>query len=389
MQRVVRAPIRGSWLRRAPRSPLAGRRIGSPAGLAALVALVTAAISGLRRLRPLSGRDALRARVTLSISGLCRLRALVAPAALLALLAAAPAGGLGCRCSAPRSAASESGSASASPPAAPAGGSSAAGAATGSAGSAAAPAGALRIVSLTPSATEVIAALGAAGLLVGVDDYSSFPPEVRQLPRVGSFLAPNLETIVSLKPTLVIVDDIHGQTAGALHDAGIATAASAIHALPDVKAALRSVGGRIGKAADAERVVASIDAALDRAAAQRPARRPRVLAVIDREVGGLGNLVCAGPGSWVDELLAVVGGDNVLKAASVRYPKISTEEVLRAKPDVILDLSYGARDTLTVWDRLAVPAVTAHRVHALDDPFLVAPSPRVAAALTVLARILR
>jgi len=244
-------------------------------------------------------------------------------------------------------------------------------------------------VSLTPSATEVVAALGAAGLLVGVDDYSQFPPEVTRLPKVGSFLAPNLETIVSLRPTLVIVDDVHGQAAGALNDARIATVACAIHALPDVKAALRTVAARIGRTADADRVVEGIDAALDRAAAARPARRPRVLAVIDREAGGLGNLICAGPGSWVDELLAVVGGDNVLKSAGVRYPKISAEEVLRARPDVIVDLSYAARAEITAWNRLTVPAVTSHRVRALQDAYLIAPSPRVAEALAALAAALR
>jgi iron complex transport system substrate-binding protein len=246
-----------------------------------------------------------------------------------------------------------------------------------------------RLISLTPSATEVVAALGATGQLIGVDDYSTYPPEVAGLPKVGSFLSPNLETIVGLRPGLVIVDDIHGQVAGALHDAGIATVACAIHGLPDVKAALRAVGARIGRAGDADRVIAAIDAALDLAAARPPATRPRVLAVIDREAGGLGNLVTAGPGSWVDELLAVVGGDNVLSAAGARYPKISAEEVLRARPDVILDLSYAARDSIAAWDRLAVPAVAAHRVRALTDPYLIAPSPRVAEALAALAQALR
>src|SRR5205085_1371907 len=95
-----------------------------------------------------------------------------------------------------------------------------------------------RLVSLTPSATEVVAALGATGELVGVDEYSTFPPEVTKLPKVGSFLAPNLETIVGLKPTLVIVDDVHGKAAAALHDAHVITVECAIHALPDVKNAL-------------------------------------------------------------------------------------------------------------------------------------------------------
>jgi iron complex transport system substrate-binding protein len=261
------------------------------------------------------------------------------------------------------------------------------GGATGSAGSAAPTrAPAARLISLTPSATEVVAALGATDLLVGVDDYSTFPPEVTKLPKVGSFLAPNLETIVGLRPSLVIVDDVHGQVAGALHDAGIASVACAMHDLPDVKSALRTVGARIGKAAEASKVVETIDGALARATAARPAHRPRVLAVIDREAGGLGELVAAGPGSWVDELLAVVGADNVLAAAPVRYPKISIEEVLRAKPAVILDLSYAARQSTDAWQALKLaPAPT---LIALQAPYLLAPSPRVAEALAALAQAL-
>jgi iron complex transport system substrate-binding protein len=242
-----------------------------------------------------------------------------------------------------------------------------------------------RVVSLTPSATEVVAALGATDLLVGVDDYSKYPPEVTALPKVGSFLSPNLETIVRLRPTLVIVDDIHARTAGALQEAGVTTVECAIHALPDVKSALTSVGARLGKSDKAAQVVASIDAALDEAASHKPARRPRVLAVIDREAGGLGNIVAAGPGSWLDELLAVIGAENVLAPSGVRYPKISLEEVLRTQPEIILDLSFSKTD-LAAWRDVKVPAVANNRVVALEEPFLSAPSPRVAEALAVLAK---
>lgn len=242
----------------------------------------------------------------------------------------------------------------------------------------------MRVISLTPSATEIVAALGVADQLVGVDAYSTFPPEVAALPKVGSFLTPNLEVIVSLRPTVVIVDDIHGGAAGALRDAGIRTVACSIHALPDVKHALRTVGAELGRSAEAERVLAELEAALDAAVAARPAKRPRVLAVIDRESGGLGNLVAAGPGSWVDELLAIAGGENVLAASGVRYPKISMEEVLRAQPEVILDLSAAARDEITAWQAADVPAVKAGRVRGLTEPYLSAPSPRVKQALETL-----
>jgi iron complex transport system substrate-binding protein len=249
-----------------------------------------------------------------------------------------------------------------------------------------------RIVSLTPSATEVIAALDATSLLVGVDDYSKYPPEVAQLPKIGSFLQPNLEAIVRLRPTLVIVDDIHATTARGLSDAGIATVECPMHALPDVRAALHTLGTRLHRTAQADRAIAQIDAAIDSARAQRPAHAPRVLLVIDREAGGLGGLVAAGPGSWLDELLAIVGGNNAVVDADARYPKLGLEHILRAQPDVIIDISYSAKQGADAWLGLAVPAVAGHHVVALDPdvyPFLAGPSPRIAPALDALAKALR
>lgn len=245
-----------------------------------------------------------------------------------------------------------------------------------------------RIISLTPSATEVMAALGATALLVGVDEYSEYPAEVKQLPKVGSFLTPNLEAIVRLRPTLVIVDDIHASSAKALEDAGIQTVACAMHTLPDVESALKTVGARIGRTAEAAQIAADIDKAIDAAVARRPTKRPRVLAIIDREAGGLGNLVAAGTGSYVDELLALVGGANALAGAGVRYPKISMEEVLRAQPDVILDLSFAARGDkgMDPWKTVDVPAIKSGRFHALSEPYLIAPSPRVTLALDAMAK---
>lgn len=242
-----------------------------------------------------------------------------------------------------------------------------------------------RIVSLTPSATEVVAALGATSELVGVDEFSKYPPEVDKLPKVGSFLAPNLEVIVQLTPTLVIVDDIHGQVAGALRDQGLTIVECSMHALPDVKQALRTVGDKLGRAKQATAAIEDIDRALDEAAAKRPARHPRVLAIIDREARGLGNLVAAGPGSWVDELIAVVGGDNVLASSGVRYPKISREEVLTGDPEVILDLSFAGKSDTAAWKELDVAAVRAGKVKALSDQYLLGPSPRVRQALAALA----
>lgn len=249
--------------------------------------------------------------------------------------------------------------------------------------------GRARIVTLSPSATEIVAALGATADLVGVDDYSDYPAPVTRLPKVGSFMVPNVETIVRLRPTLVVVDDIHAQAVGGLRDAHLETRACAMHTVPDVKTCLRTLGEALGKAREATAVIAGIDQALDDAAAHRPAHHPRVLIVIDREAGGLGAIVAAGPGTFNDELLAVVGGDNVLAGAGTRYPKIGAEDVIRAHPDVILDLSYSGKDSLDAWAALEVPAVKTKRVLSLTSQVLAHPTPRIADALAMLGEAIK
>jgi iron complex transport system substrate-binding protein len=245
-----------------------------------------------------------------------------------------------------------------------------------------------RIVSLSPSATEIVAALALTPELVGVDSYSKFPASVAALPKVGDYLHPNLETILALRPTVVIADDVHVDLVKALRAVDVPAIVCAIHALPDVELCLHDVGAALDRGGRAREVSARIEAALDRARSQRPATHPKVLAIIDRDADGLGDLVAAGPGSYVDELLAVVGGDNVLAASAAAYPKISLEEVLRGAPDVILDLSFAGHTSTAAWDTVDVPAVRAHRVVAIGDDVLLAPSPRVDQALAALATAL-
>ena len=243
------------------------------------------------------------------------------------------------------------------------------------------------MITLTPSATELVHAVGATDLLVGVDQYSTYPPEVASLPKVGSFLSPDFEAIVALRPDLVITDDVHEDVAGALRDAGIPALMIDMHSLADVRRGLETVGPRLGRADAARAAVDALDRAVDEVGLRRHHPAPRVLAVIDREAGGLGNLVAAGPGSWIDELLAIVDARNVLSGAGVRYPKIGGEELLRAAPDVIVDASYVATPERAAadWAEAAnVPAVRDGRILVLKEPYFLAPSPRVARALVEL-----
>jgi iron complex transport system substrate-binding protein len=241
-----------------------------------------------------------------------------------------------------------------------------------------------RVITLTPSATELVAAVGAADALVGVDDYSTYPPEVVTLPKIGGFLTPNVEAIIRLQPDLVITDDIHADVAAALRDAGIEAMVTPIHSLTDVRNGLEKVAARLGHVEEGRATIARIDAAVEAAAARRHQPPLQVLAVIDHARNDLGEIYAAGPASWLDELLAIEGAQNVLASSGVRYPKISAEEVLRGAPDVIIDVTFGVDPATAEQDWKAfpnVPAVRDHRVHALGGPYLLAPSPRVDQAL--------
>jgi iron complex transport system substrate-binding protein len=249
-------------------------------------------------------------------------------------------------------------------------------------------AGPPRVVSLSPSASEIVAALGATDLLVGVDDYSTYPPAVTKLPRVGTFLQPNLEAVMTLRPTLVIADDVHAAFEQRLADAGIAAVECPMHDLADVRTSLIKVGDKLGRAQAAKDAIAAIDRAIDTAAERRRTRggaHPRVLAVIDHEPGGLGGLVVAGPGSWLDELLAIEGAENALAGGGARYPKISSDEAIRSQPTLVLDVSFAADPATAAQVWSVVPGA---RVVVAKDPYLAAPSPRVADALAQLDKIL-
>ncbi|HTJ46951.1 MAG TPA: helical backbone metal receptor [Kofleriaceae bacterium] len=240
-------------------------------------------------------------------------------------------------------------------------------------------------MSLTPSATEIIAALGATDQLVGVDDYSTYPASVAKLPKVGTFLQPNLEAVMTLRPTLVIADDVHAAFESRLSDAGIAAVECPMHDLKDVRESFAKVGKAIGRDAQARDQLASIDRAISAARARHHDVRPRVLAVIDHEPDGLRGLVVAGPGSWLDELLAIEGADNAMAGAGTRYPQISSDEATRAQPTIVVDVAFSADPATApqLWGFLA-----GARIVVAKEPFLQAPSPRVAQALAKLDEIL-
>jgi iron complex transport system substrate-binding protein len=255
-----------------------------------------------------------------------------------------------------------------------------------------------RIISLIPAVTEMLFAIGAGPRVVAVSSFDTYPADVKQLPRVGALLDPNVERILSLKPDLVVVYATQKDLKEQLARAGIPVFDYRHAGLAGVATTIRALGERTGSDAKAGEVVNGIEqglAGIRQRVAGRP--RPRVLLVFGREPGTLRGIYASGGVGFLDDMLRIAGGDNVFADVKREAVEASSELVLSRRPDVILEIRAQAeapapekvKADLDAWNALAsVPAVRDGRIALLTDDRIVIPGPRVVEGTLTLARAL-
>jgi len=257
-----------------------------------------------------------------------------------------------------------------------------------------------RIVSTSPSITEILFELGAGPSVVGVSTYCRYPEQVLQLPKVGTYSRPNAERIALLKPDLVILHRQNGDLANRLEALGIRTLTIEQGSLAQLFATMRAIGDAVGRRAQAEAQVARIQEKIQSAAARKNTAGPSVLLIVSKNREQLTGLIAAGPRTYLGELLEAAGGRNALTASSTQnYPRISLETVIHLNPDFIIDAS-GMGDepndtpeqqkrTIAPWlARGELRAVRHQRVRAVLSEALVVPGPRVVEALDLLRNVI-
>jgi iron complex transport system substrate-binding protein len=254
-----------------------------------------------------------------------------------------------------------------------------------------------RIVSTSPSITEILFALGLGDRVVGVSTFCRFPPAVGSLPKIGTFLRPDAELVARLRPDLVVIH------AG---PSGIEQRLSALRIpfvtvergrLSGVYSSIRTIATAAGVPDRAGTLIAELESRLQRVRAGVAGRRPqRALLVVGRRAGTLTDLIAVGRESYLTDLLTIAGGVNVLADGGLpEYPRISMETVIRLAPDVIIDAGdmgdaleeRRARQITTeaLWKRQPLTASRAGRVHAVTSDAFVVPGPRVAEAAETMA----
>ena len=247
-----------------------------------------------------------------------------------------------------------------------------------------------RIISLAPSITETLFALGLGEKVVGVTSFCIYPPEVKGISKVGTFMDPNFEAILTLRPDLVIVLKEDTKVKSFVKNKGIAYLAIDNH---DVKAILESIsliGKACGKGSEAEllheQITAEFDTASHISVSESKRKEPKVLLYVGRDDVGTGKLSkvwVAGANTYYNEIICAAGGINVITDSSMHYSTVSSEAVIRLKPDIIIDVmanmsQFAPEQVKEDWKNLSmVPAVKNGMIFCLTGDYITIPGPRI------------
>jgi len=232
-----------------------------------------------------------------------------------------------------------------------------------------------RVVTLTPSLTDVVLALGAGDQLVGVSRFDE-RAEVKQLPRVGGFVDPSVEAVLALRPDLVLAEPGPGnrQAVERMAELGAPVLLLPLATVSDVLSAERAAGKALGRAREGEALARELEATRVRIRERARGRPPvRVLLVY-----GFDPLVVAGPGGFADELLSDAGALNVASDAASAYPVYSVERALKSRPELILDaaMTPAGRDRLR-----ELPGLAEARWASVPGQALLHPGPALGRGL--------
>ncbi len=240
-----------------------------------------------------------------------------------------------------------------------------------------------RIVSVLPSLTETVCELGQCHRLVGVDRYSNHPASVRRLPQVGGGIDPQIESIVALRPDVVLMS-ASSRGVDRLEALGLKVLTFEARNAREARSVMLRLGELL-QVPDAPAVWQRIEAGVDEAARTLPPQARRLRAYYEVSTGGY----AAGPSSFIGEMMARLGLQNVVPLEQGPFPRINPEFVVRADPDLIL---IGVRNVQGLDNRpgwRGMRAVREQRICVFttdESDVLVRPGPRMAEAARVMAR---
>ncbi len=254
-----------------------------------------------------------------------------------------------------------------------------------------------RVITISPNSAEIICELGACDRIVGVDKFCVYPPQLRNRPRVGGLIDPDLEKIISLRPDLLVLRGRNDTIERLCVSLDIRLYHDQTETLADVPTCIMELGRLLDREEQAVKLVDAFRSrlgAIRRRVAGRP--RPRVFLTFARQPDSFANVLTAGKGMFLSDMLEIAGGANVFGHLDIRYPQVSLEAIVAQRPEVILELSPEIeltdalkRQILTAWRRLgSIPAVENNRVYIITEDHCLIPSPRYVEIIEKVSRLI-
>ncbi len=256
-----------------------------------------------------------------------------------------------------------------------------------------------RIITLSPSLTETVFALGLGNRVVAVTDYCDYPPQAQALPSVGSYTNTSLEAITRQQPDLVIMLNGQQQTQQQLADLGIKTLVLDNTSIADIKETISTIADLTGKQSEAIQLLNNIQAQIDSVRHKVHNVDPvRTLVGIAHYVNSdqIDTVYIAGQHDFYNELLELAGGVNVYTDTAVKVPSVSAEGIIRMNPDAIIDVfpeqkghQSDMKQVIKQWQTLhSVNAVKQQRIYIIEHDYASIPGPRIFKLLPEMARLL-
>ncbi len=247
-----------------------------------------------------------------------------------------------------------------------------------------------RIVSLAPSITEILFAIGSSEQIVGVTEFCDYPSEAKQKPKVG-YSRPNIESILALQPDLVMAPRafLRADLLVKLEQLKVPTFIVDPESFEEIPVRIQTIGRILDRSASADAVAMSMRERIAGVRSKTESLAPvRVLYVLNSQP-----LITVGPGSFIHQALGLAGGSNVAARATVPYPHLNMESVLKEDPEIII-FPIGKAEGIPpgeqqLWHRwTALSAIKQGRLHHIPSDLLNRPGPRIVEGLEQLARII-
>ena len=252
-----------------------------------------------------------------------------------------------------------------------------------------------KIISLAPSNTEILYALGLEERLVGVTEYCDYPEAAKEKPKIGGFSTVDIEKVVEIQPDLILAANIHeAEVIPQLERLGLTVLAIDSKTVEEVLESIKLVGRATGKEEAAAQLTAEMEkrikAVTDKTAALSETQRPRVFYILWHDP-----LMTAGRETRIHELIEKAGGINIARDLAGEYPKPSLEAVIMANPQVIIAGSgHGSGQDVPVQFALTEPRLTEvearqkGRIYEIDSDLTSRPGPRIVDGLEKLAEFI-